>query len=65
MTAGANYGCWGSVYVADMLELQDIDTETWVFLDSGNFALTKQSIPFTAIDPDHCIEQEHEEHEKK
>ena len=51
-----NYGCWGPVYIANMLELKDEDLETWVFLDGGNFAITKQSIPFTDIDPDHCIE---------
>ena len=54
-----NYGRWGPLYVADLLELQHNDPETWVFLDGGNFAVTKQSTPFTAIDPDHCIEQEH------
>ena len=53
-----NYGRWGTVYFADMLEIQDKDPETWVFPDGGNFAITKQSIPFTAIDPDHCIDQE-------
>lgn len=54
-----NYGRWGPLYVADMLELQRTDPETWKFLDDGNFAITKHSVPFTAIDPDHCIEQEH------
>ena len=49
-----NYGRWGPVYVADMLKFKDKDPETWIFLDGGNFAITKQSIPFTAIDPDHC-----------
>ncbi|MPC92462.1 hypothetical protein E2C01_087553 [Portunus trituberculatus] len=54
-----NYGRWGPLYVADMLELQSIDPETWHFLDEGNFSITKHSVPFTAIDPDHAIEQEH------
>ena len=42
-----------------MLELQNTDPETWKFLDDGNFAITKHSVPFTSIDPDHGIEQEH------
>ena len=41
-----------------MLEIQDKDPETWVLQDGGNFAITKQSIPFPAIDSDHCIEQD-------
>ncbi len=31
----------------------------WNFLDDGNFSITKNKVPFTAIDPDHGIEQEH------
>ena len=54
-----NYGRWGPFYVADMLELQSTDPEKWKFLDEGNFSITKHSVPFTAIDPDHGIEQEH------
>lgn len=54
-----NYGRWGPLYVADMLELQSSDPETWHFLDEGNFSITKHSVPFTAIDLDHGIEQEH------
>ena len=44
-----------------MLELQSTDPETWKFVDEGNFSITKHSVPFTAIDPDHGIEQEHKE----
>jgi len=47
------------MYVADMLELQNTYTETRKYLDQGNFVITKHDIPFTAIDPDHAIEQEH------
>jgi len=54
-----NYGRWGPLYMADMLELQITDPETWKFLDDGNFAIAKHGSPFTAIDPDHAIEQEH------
>ena len=34
-----NYGRWGPFYVADMLDLQSTDPETWKFLDEGNFSL--------------------------
>lgn len=54
-----NYGRWAPMYLADMLELQEKDPETWKFLADGNFALAKHETPFTAIDPDHGIEQEH------
>ena len=54
-----NCGRWEPFNVADMLELQSTDPETWKFLDEGNFSITKHSVPFTAIDPDHGIEQEH------
>lgn len=51
----------GDHSVADMLKLQSKDPETRKFLDTGNFSITKHSVPFTAIDPDHGIEQEHKE----
>ncbi|KAJ8040903.1 hypothetical protein HOLleu_15346 [Holothuria leucospilota] len=54
-----NYGRWGPLYVADMLELQTTDPELWKFFEEGNFIITKHEIPFTGIDPDHAIEQEH------
>ncbi|XP_033114878.1 uncharacterized protein LOC117115272 [Anneissia japonica] len=54
-----NYGRWGPLYVADMLEMQKTDAETWNFLNEGNFVITKHAVPFTSIDPDHAIEQEH------
>ena len=36
-----NYGRWGPLYVADMLELQSTDPETWNFLNEGNFSIAK------------------------
>ncbi|KAJ8049223.1 hypothetical protein HOLleu_01865 [Holothuria leucospilota] len=54
-----NYGRWGPLYVADMLELQTTDPELWKFFEEENFIITKHEIPFTGIDPDHAIEQEH------
>ncbi|KAG1671597.1 Organic cation transporter protein [Nymphon striatum] len=60
-----NYGRWGPLYVADMLELQLTDLDTWSFLDKGNFVISKRSVPFTAIGPDHAIEQEHKKMKMK
>ena len=54
-----NYGRWGPLYVANMLELQTTDPELWNFFKEGNFTITKNEIPFTGVDPDHAIEQEH------
>ncbi|KAG1652168.1 Organic cation transporter protein [Nymphon striatum] len=60
-----NYGRWGPLYVADMLELQLTDLDTWSFLDKGNFVISKRSVPFTVIGPDHAIEQEHKKMKMK
>jgi len=54
-----NYSQSGPLYVADMMELQITDAETWKLLDEGNLAITKHKVPFTAIDLDHGIEQLH------
>ena len=47
------------LYVADILEMQTADPDTWAFLDEGNFVISKHGVPFTAIDADHAIKQEH------
>ena len=60
-----NYGRWGPLYVADMLELRETDKEMWKYFDEGNFVINKHSTPFTAIDPDHAIEQEHKKMKTK
>lgn len=60
-----NYGRWGPLYVADMLEMQTTDPDLWNFLNEGNFAIAKHSASFTAIDPDHAIEQEHKKMKSK
>ena len=59
---GRNYQPDGKnilLYVADMLEMQTADPDMWTFLDEGNFVISKHDVPFTGIDPDHAIEQEH------
>ena len=47
------------LYVADMFEMQTADPDTWTFLDEDNFVISKHDVPFTAIESDHAIEQEH------
>ena len=37
----------------------------WKYSDEGNFVISKHSTPFTAIDPDHTIEQEHKKMKAK
>lgn len=54
-----NYAKWILLYIADMLELEATDKESWDFLEEGNFCVSKNEIPFTSIDPDHAIEHEH------
>lgn len=54
-----NYGRWAPLYISDMRELQTTDPDSWKFLKDGNFVITKSTIPFTSLDPDHAIEQEH------
>lgn len=55
----SNYLKWALLYIADMLELQTSDPDSWKFLEDGNFAVSKNIVPFTSIDPDHAIEHEH------
>ena len=54
-----NYGRWGLLYVADMLELKTTAPDTWEYFEMGNFSISKHDVPFTATDPDHAIEHEH------
>ena len=39
--------------------MQTAEPDQWTFLDEGNFVIRKHGVPFTSIDPDHAIEQEH------
>ena len=57
-----NYGRWGPLYVADMLDMQTSDPSTWAFLDDGNFVITKNNVPFTAIATLSRIVQEFKEY---
>ena len=59
------YSRWEPLYIADMIELQSTDPEIWTFLSDGNFVISKHEIPFTCIDPDHAIEQEHNKNENQ
>ena len=52
-----NYARLTPMYLADMLQLEQSDNETWNYL-KGNFSVGKSDIPFTSIGSDHAIEQE-------
>lgn len=54
-----NYSKWAPLYLADMMELESSDNESWQFLSEGNFTVTTNPVPFTSIDPDHAIEHQH------
>lgn len=56
-----NYSKWAVLYLADMMELQTRDPDSWDFLSAGNFVVTTNTVPFTSIDPDHAIEHQHKE----
>lgn len=55
----SNYLKWALLYLADMLELETTDPESWKFFEDGNFTVSKNEVAFTSIDPDHAIEHEH------
>ena len=44
------------VYLSQMYERKDKDSETWEFFMNGYFSVNKTSVPFTAIGVDHAIE---------
>ena len=41
-----------------MFSLMEKDPDIWRFFQEGNFSVNKSNIPFSAIGPDHRIEQE-------
>ena len=45
------------VYLASMKKLQTHDTETWTYLDEGNFGCWTSDIPFVCLGGDHAMEQ--------
>ena len=53
-----NYARMTPVYLSQMYELKKKDTRTWDLLNKGNFSVSKSDVLFTAIGPDHGIEQE-------
>lgn len=46
------------VYLAQMYSLKENDPETWQFFEQGKFIVNKSASSFSAIAPDHGIEQE-------
>ena len=53
-----NYARLSPLYCAEMRKLETSDPDTWKALEDGDFCVTKSSIPFCSIGPDHEIEQE-------
>ena len=53
-----NYARLSPLYCAEMWRLETSDPDTWKALEDGDFCVTKSSIPFCSIGPDHGIEQE-------
>ena len=52
-----NYARLSPVYLATMLELENDDPNTWLYLKE-NFSINKRGLPFTAIGSDHALEQD-------
>jgi len=52
-----NYARMTPVYLASMKKLQTHDTETWTYLDEGNFGCWTSDIPFVCLGGDHAMEQ--------
>ncbi len=53
-----NYAKLSLLYCAEMNQLRESDPVTWKALEDGDFCVTKSSIPFCSIGPDHGIEHE-------
>ena len=53
-----NYVRTTPVYLSQMYELKEKESQTWEFFMTGNFSVNKTSVPFTAIGADHAIEHE-------
>ena len=53
-----NYVRMTPVHLSHLYDLKKKDTRTWNLLNEGNFSVNKSYVPFTAIGPDHGIEQE-------
>ena len=53
-----NYARMTPVYLLQMNELKEKDSDTWEFFMNGYFSINKTSVPFTAIGADHAIEHE-------
>ena len=53
-----NYARYIPIYLSEMCKLEESDEEVWRYLSEGNFSVSKSTIPFTSIGPDHALEQE-------
>ena len=53
-----NYTRITPVYLLEMYELKEKDSDIWEFFMNGYFSINKTSVSFTAIGADHAIEHE-------
>ena len=53
-----NYARITPVYLLQMNERKEKDSDTWEFFMSGYFSINKTSVPLSAIGADHAIEHE-------
>jgi hypothetical protein len=53
-----NYSRLMPIYLHSMNDVRKNDKKTWSEFEKGNFVVTKNSIGFTSLAPDHAIEQE-------
>ena len=51
-----NYARMTPVYLLQMYELKEKDSDIWEFFMNGYFSINKKSVPFTAIGADHAFE---------
>ena len=53
-----NYARMTPVHLSQMFSLMEKDPDIWRFFEEGNFSVNKSNVRFSAIGPDHGIEQE-------
>ena len=55
-----NYARMTPVYLSQIYELKEKDSEAWEFFMNGYFSVNKASVLFTAIGADYAIERENQ-----
>ena len=47
------------IHLPEMFALKTNNPNTWNFFQNGHFSVDKSSVPFSALDKDHALEQEY------